>query len=65
MPFFINTRVEHMAVSECPECTFHIPIPPTLVEGDILECPGCGEKLRVKSVYPPIFEQTEETEGMD
>jgi lysine biosynthesis protein LysW len=45
-----------MAVSECPECTFHIPMPPDLQVGDVLECPDCGTRLKVKSVYPPIFE---------
>jgi len=49
-----------MAVSECPECTFHIPLPHGISAGDAMECPDCGAKLRLKSAYPPIFEKAGE-----
>jgi uncharacterized paraquat-inducible protein A len=51
---------DHMAVSECPECTFHIALPSSLMEGETLDCPDCGAHLRLLQVYPPIFEKTEE-----
>lgn len=45
-----------MAISECPSCTFHIPLPPGMAEGDVMQCPDCGAEIKLKSVYPPVFE---------
>ncbi|HIH18671.1 TPA: lysine biosynthesis protein LysW [Candidatus Micrarchaeota archaeon] len=49
-----------MAISECPGCTFHIPLPPNLEEGDVMECPDCGAMVKLKSMNPPIFELVKE-----
>lgn len=46
-----------MAISECPACTFHIPVAAGMSEGDAIECPDCGAKLRLASLSPPIFEE--------
>ncbi|MEM4348227.1 MAG: hypothetical protein QXN37_01515 [Candidatus Anstonellaceae archaeon] len=45
-----------MTVSECPVCTFHIPAS-NLQQGDIINCPDCGARLRLAKAYPPIFEE--------
>lgn len=49
-----------MAISECPECTFHIPLPSNLGEGDVIACPDCGAMLKLASISPPIFEPVKE-----
>ena len=49
-----------MAISECPACTFHIPVSSDMEEGSALECPDCGARLRLLSLSPPIFEEIKE-----
>ncbi|MCX6772898.1 MAG: lysine biosynthesis protein LysW [Candidatus Micrarchaeota archaeon] len=49
-----------MAISECPSCTFHIPIESNMQEGDVIECPDCGAKLKLVSLMPPLFEEIKE-----
>lgn len=49
-----------MAISECPSCTFHIPLSSNMQEGDQMECPDCGAKLKLVSLTPPIFEEISE-----
>ena len=46
-----------MAISECPSCTYHIALPSNLEEGDVMQCPDCGQALKLVSISPPIFEQ--------
>lgn len=53
-------RVVFMAISECPECTFHIQLEDGAELGQIILCPDCGEKLKLVSVNPPIFEAVKE-----
>ena len=49
-----------MAISECPECTFHITLPPSLQEGGVMQCPDCGAGIRLVQIYPPVFELVKE-----
>ncbi len=49
-----------MAISECPACTFHIPLSSSMGEGDVMECPDCGARLKLVSLSPPIFEEIKE-----
>ena len=49
-----------MAISECPVCTFHIPLPSSMAEGDAMECPDCGAHLKLVSLSPPLFEEIKE-----
>ena len=49
-----------MAISECPACTFHVPLPPTLQEGEVMQCPDCGAEIKLVQVYPPIFQLVRE-----
>jgi lysine biosynthesis protein LysW len=49
-----------MAISECPECTFHIALPPSLEVGQVIKCPDCGARLKLVSLYPPLFERAGE-----
>ena len=49
-----------MAISECPECTFHIAIGSNMQEGDAVECPDCGALLKLVSLSPPLFERAGE-----
>ncbi len=46
-----------MAISECPECTFHIALEPGLEVGDVMECPDCGKRIKLVSDFPPMFER--------
>ena len=46
-----------MAISECPECTFHIALQSGAEVGAAIECPDCGAPLKVISLFPPIFEK--------
>ncbi|MCX8196982.1 MAG: hypothetical protein N3G80_01560 [Candidatus Micrarchaeota archaeon] len=48
-----------MAVSECPACTYHIPVG-NLQEGDTIKCPDCGVLLKLVRAFPPIFEEVQE-----
>jgi hypothetical protein len=47
---------------ECPTCEFQISVSRKLKVGDRLECPGCGEMLRVLSVDPLEIDYWEEGE---
>lgn len=49
-----------MAISECPACTFHLSFPSSMQEGDAMECPDCGAKLKLVSLSPPIFNEIKE-----
>ena len=49
-----------MAISECPECTFHIALPSNAGEGMVMECPDCGALLKLINLSPPIFEKAGE-----
>ena len=49
-----------MAISECPVCTFHIPVESGMQEGDQMECPDCGALLKLVSLSPPLFERAGE-----
>lgn len=49
-----------MAISECPECTFHIILPPGLQEGEVMVCPDCGAEIKLVQAFPPIFELVKE-----
>ncbi|GEM_PF-1066060 len=49
-----------LAISECPECTFHIKLPPDMQEGDVMQCPDCSAMIRLVKIYPPLFELVEE-----
>ena len=49
-----------MAISECPLCTFHIPIDSSMAEGDVVQCPDCGASLKLASITPPLFEMLKE-----
>lgn len=51
-----------MAISECPKCTFHIPLGSNMQEGDVIACPDCGSQLKLVSLYPPLFEAIGENE---
>ena len=50
------TEYAAMAVSECPSCTYHIALPSSMAEGEVMQCPDCGESLKLLSLNPPIFE---------
>ena len=47
---------------ECPTCESQISVSRKLRVGDRLECPGCGEMLRVLSVDPLEIDYWEEEE---
>jgi len=49
-----------MAISECPVCTFHIPLPDGMSEGEEMICPDCGAGLKLVKRNPPIFEEIRE-----
>lgn len=49
-----------MSVSECPECTGHLPLNPKWREGMIFECPECGVMLQVMSLDPFVLERAPE-----
>ena len=57
---YFVVRKNNMAISECPSCTYHIALPSNLEEGSVLQCPDCGEMLKLVSIFPPIFEQMKE-----
>ena len=46
-----------MAISECPVCTYHIPVSSDMEEGGAYECPDCGARLKLVSLTPPLFEE--------
>jgi len=49
-----------MGLSECPECTYHIPIQKNMKKGDIIICPDCSARLKIISLDPLIFESLEQ-----
>ena len=49
-----------MAISECPSCTYHIPVSSGMQEGDVMECPDCGAAIKLVKAFPPIFELVKE-----
>jgi lysine biosynthesis protein LysW len=44
-----------MAVSECPECTFHIQLEEGMEVGQVISCPDCGAKIKLVNAFPPVF----------
>ena len=44
-----------MAISECPQCTCHIPLETGADVGDVISCPDCGAALKLVSQSPPLF----------
>ena len=44
-----------MAVSECPECTFHIQLEEGIEVGQVIACPDCGAKIKLVKEFPPVF----------
>jgi len=44
-----------MAVSECPECTFHIQLEEGIEVGQVISCPDCGAKIKLVKNFPPVF----------
>ncbi len=44
-----------MAVSECPECTFHIQLEEGLEVGHVMKCPDCGALIKLVQEMPPVF----------
>ena len=45
-----------MAVSECPECTFHIQLEEGIEVGQVIACPDCGAMIKLVKDFPPVFE---------
>jgi alpha-aminoadipate carrier protein LysW len=46
----------NMAISECPSCTFHVPLSSNMQEGEVMACPDCGAEIKLVQLSPPIFE---------
>ena len=44
-----------MAVSECPECTFHIQLEEGIEVGQVMNCPDCGARIKLVGDSPPVF----------
>ena len=44
-----------MAVSECPECTFHIQLEEGIEVGQVMNCPDCGALIKLVKDFPPVF----------
>jgi len=44
-----------MAVSECPECTFHIQLEEGIEAGQVINCPDCGTLIKLVKEFPPVF----------
>lgn len=57
-----SRRTASMAISECPQCTFHIAVQSNMAEGDVIACPDCGVMLKLIGSLPPVFELAEKEE---
>ena len=54
-----------MVMCECPLCDKEISLE-GWEENDLLECPGCGTRLEIVSLTPPVLEEApEEDEDWD
>lgn len=49
-----------MALSECPECAFHLTVNPSWQEGSRFDCPDCGALLTVASLSPLQIEKAQD-----
>ena len=58
----INAKPEApiMAISECPACTFHVPLSSNMQEGEVMACPDCGAEIKLVQLFPPLFELVKE-----
>jgi len=45
-----------MAISECPECTFHLQLEEGVEVGQVINCPDCGARIKLVKDFPPVFE---------
>ena len=57
-----TTTQNQRTTVECPECAAAVPVAPSVLVGEILDCPDCSAELEVRGTSPVRVELAPQVE---